>query len=31
VGWNETDEGGTVALTKGGRVDSEKGDWVWKY
>jgi hypothetical protein len=31
VGWNETDEGGIVALTKGGAVDSKKGDWVWRY
>jgi len=31
VGWNETDDGGMVALTKSGRLDSEKGDWVWKY
>ena len=31
AGWNETDDGGTVALTKGGAVDREKGDWVWQY
>jgi hypothetical protein len=31
VGWNETDDGGQVALKKGGSVDQEKGDWVWKY
>ena len=31
VGWNETDDGGAVEFTKGGRVDAEKGDWVWKY
>jgi hypothetical protein len=31
VGWNETDDGGTVALTKSGTVDREKGDWVWQY
>ena len=31
VGWNETDDGGTISLSKSGRVDSEKGDWVWKY
>ena len=31
IGWNEKDDGGTVALTKGGRVDLENGDWVWKY
>jgi hypothetical protein len=31
VGWNETDDGGIVALTKGGAVDFQKGDWVWRY
>jgi hypothetical protein len=31
VGWNEKDDGGTVALTKGGNVDRENGDWVWQY
>jgi tetratricopeptide (TPR) repeat protein len=31
VGWNETDDGGQVVLTKGGSVDREKGDWVWQY
>ena len=31
VGWNETDDGGQVALTKTGTVDVEKGDWVWQY
>jgi hypothetical protein len=31
VGWNETDDGGQVALKKGGSVDQEKGDWVWQY
>ena len=31
VGWNETDDGGEVAFTKGGSVDREKGDWVWQY
>ena len=31
VGWNETDEGGKVVLTKSGGVDWEKGDWVWRY
>lgn len=30
VGWNETDDGGQVALTKNGSPDREKGDWVWK-
>jgi hypothetical protein len=30
VGWNETDEGGTVGLTKdGGQADAGTGDWVW--
>jgi hypothetical protein len=31
VGWNETDDGGTVALTKSGNFDPNKGDWVWRY
>jgi hypothetical protein len=31
VGWDETDDGGAVLLTKGGAVDTKKGDWVWKY
>jgi hypothetical protein len=31
VGWNETDDGGKVVLTKSGKVDREKGDWVWEY
>jgi hypothetical protein len=31
VGWNETDDGGQIALTKKGSVDREKGDWVWQY
>jgi len=33
VGWNEKDDGGVVVLKKGSMssVDSEKGDWVWKY
>jgi hypothetical protein len=30
VGWNETDDGGVVGLTKGGAVDINKGDWVWR-
>ncbi|HEV2438016.1 MAG TPA: hypothetical protein VG077_18635 [Verrucomicrobiae bacterium] len=31
VGWNETDDGGTVGLDKGtsARVDINRGDWVW--
>ena len=31
VGWNEKDDGGIVALTKGGSVDLDSGDWVWRY
>jgi hypothetical protein len=31
VGWNETDDGGVVGLTKNGGVNNEKGDWVWRY
>ena len=33
VGWNETDDGGTVAYYKdsSGRVDISKGDWVWRF
>ena len=31
VGWNETDDGGVVGLTKSGAVDMNKGDWVWRY
>ena len=31
IGWNETDDGGTVNLNKNGAVDWEKGDWVWRY
>jgi len=31
VGWNETDDGGKIVFSKGGRVDTEKGDWVWQY
>jgi len=31
VGWNETDDGGSVAVTKNGHVDWENGDWVWQY
>ena len=31
VGWNETDDGGKIVFAKGGRVDTEKGDWVWQY
>ncbi len=31
VGWNESDDGGKVELTKNGSVIPEQGDWVWKY
>jgi hypothetical protein len=31
IGWNERDDGGVVGLTKGGDVDINKGDWVWRY
>jgi len=33
VGWNETDDGGVVAFTKGKTtaVDINQGDWVWRY
>ena len=31
VGWNETDDGGKVFLTKSGSVDKKNGDWVWQY
>lgn len=31
VGWNETDDGGQIIITKGGTVDREKGDWIWQY
>ena len=31
VGWNETDDGGEVGLTKNGNVDINTGDWVWRY
>lgn len=30
VGWNETDDGGQIAM-KGNSVDSTNGDWVWQY
>ncbi len=29
VGWNETDDGGTVAMTKDGDISRRNGDWVW--
>jgi len=31
VGWNETDDGGTVELTNSGNFDATKGDWGWRY
>jgi hypothetical protein len=33
VGWNETDDGGSVALSKGStpQLDNQHGDWVWRY
>jgi len=33
VGWNETDDGGVVAFTKGKTPspDISQGDWVWRY
>lgn len=33
VGWNEKDDGGTVAMTDGKTptVDATRGDWVWQY
>ncbi|HXI70071.1 MAG TPA: hypothetical protein VNN22_06905 [Verrucomicrobiae bacterium] len=31
VGWDEKDDGGKIVFSKGGRVDTEKGDWVWQY
>jgi tetratricopeptide (TPR) repeat protein len=32
VGWNETDDGGVVVLSTGGRVvEIANGDWVWQY
>ena len=32
IGWNERDDGGTVALTRGkSAADPNGGDWVWRY
>ncbi len=33
VGWNETDDGGEVALRKDNQrlADLDQGDWVWRY
>ncbi len=30
VGWNEKDDGGTIALKEDGTLDAESGDWVWQ-
>jgi hypothetical protein len=31
VGWNQTDDGGTLGRTKSGRgIDRAAGDWVWQ-
>lgn len=32
VGWNRTDDGGQIALTKGTTpgIDPNRGDWVWR-
>ena len=31
VGWNESDDGGVVGLTKSGEgIDQKAGDWVWR-
>ncbi|MEO5804092.1 MAG: hypothetical protein ABIR24_11245 [Verrucomicrobiota bacterium] len=33
VGWNGTDDGGSIVMGKGKTpgVDTKQGDWVWKY
>ncbi|HTR40388.1 MAG TPA: hypothetical protein VMH87_02070 [Pseudomonadales bacterium] len=33
VGWNQKDDGGTVAFNKGSKnvIDAARGDWVWRY
>jgi hypothetical protein len=31
VGWNEKDDGGTIAWDKNQKVDWNNGDWVWRY
>jgi len=31
VGWNETDDGGTIGWNKSGGPDWHSGDWVWRY
>ena len=31
VGWNETDDGGVLGLSKSGEsIDQKMGDWVWR-
>jgi hypothetical protein len=29
VGWNETDDGGTLGRDRNGRLDLSQGDWAW--
>lgn len=33
IGWNEVDDGATVAMASNSKknIDPEKGDWVWRY
>ncbi len=32
IGWNAKDDGGGLALSRSGKnVNTEEGDWVWKY
>ncbi|MGD0251241.1 MAG: hypothetical protein ABSC01_00930 [Verrucomicrobiota bacterium] len=31
IGWNETDDGGQIVMTKTGGTDYTNGDWVWQY
>jgi hypothetical protein len=31
VGWNEKDDGGTLAWEKERTIDWDNGDWVWRY
>jgi tetratricopeptide (TPR) repeat protein len=31
IGWNETDDGGTVSRGRNGAVNTDFGDWVWQY
>lgn len=30
IGWNQKDDGGTVAFDKSGKPDQAAGDWVWR-